>query len=102
MKKFGFLLFLLMFAFIVGAQAPSVSAASGTEIVLDGKQLDMPADAGVVNVNGSIMVPFRVVGENLGFAVDWEQKSQKVTIQKGSTKMLLVVKQKSATVNGKR
>lgn len=102
MKKFGFLLFLLMFAFIVGAQAPSVSAASGTEIVLDGKQLDMPADAGVVNVNGSIMVPFRVVGENLGFAVDWEQKSQKVTIQKGSTKMLLVVKQKSATVNGKK
>ncbi|KAF9125208.1 hypothetical protein BGX30_000570 [Mortierella sp. GBA39] len=91
-----------MFAFIVGAQAPSVSAASGTEIVLDGKQLDMPADAGVVNVNGSIMVPFRVVGENLGFAVDWEQKSQKVTIQKGSTKMLLVVKQKSATVNGKK
>lgn len=105
MKKTGFLLFLLMFIVMMASvqdRAAAASAAGNVQIILDGTELKVAKDTKVTNVNGSTMVPFRVIGENLGFNVKWEQKSQKVLINKGSKSIELVVNQKNATVNGKK
>lgn len=101
MKKFGFLLFMLVFVVMFAAQ-DRAAAAGNTSIVLDGKELKVPADAAVVNVKGNIMIPFRVVGENLGFNVDWEQKPQKVSIKNDSRTIVLGVNQNSANIDGKK
>ena len=103
MKKIGFLLFLLMFMIAMAPlQDRAAASEASVQIFLDGNALKVSKDAKVTNVNGSIMVPFRVIGENLGFDVKWEQKSQKVLIRKDDSSMELVVNQKNATVNGKK
>ncbi|MCJ8014307.1 N-acetylmuramoyl-L-alanine amidase family protein [Paenibacillus sp. KQZ6P-2] len=104
MKKTGFLLFLLMMiVMMVSVQDRAAAAATGNvHILLDGNELQVPKDAKITNVNGSVMVPFRVIGENLGFDVKWDQKSKKVLIHNDSKDIELVVNQKSAKVNGKK
>lgn len=103
MKKNGFLLFLLLFiVMMVSVQDRAAAAAGNVQIILDGNELKVSKDTKVTNVNGSTMVPFRVIGENLGFDVKWEQKSQKVLISKDSKSIELIVNQKNATVNGKK
>ncbi|MWV42035.1 AMIN domain-containing protein [Paenibacillus sp. HJL G12] len=106
MKRTGFLLFLLMFiVMMVSVQDRAAAAAApggNVQIVLDGNELKVSKDAKITNVNGSVMVPFRVIGENLGFEVKWEQKTKKVLINKDSKTIELVVNQKNATVNGKK
>lgn len=103
MKKIGFLLFLLAFIIVMAPlQDRAAASEARVQIFLDGSALKVSKDAKVTNVNGSIMVPFRVIGENLGFDVKWEQKAQKVLISKDDTSMELVVNQKNATVNGKK
>lgn len=49
---------------------------------------------------GTTLVPLRVVSENLGAKVDWNQKTKKVTITQGSTTIVLTLGSKTATVNG--
>ncbi|KHF31371.1 N-acetylmuramoyl-L-alanine amidase LytC precursor [Paenibacillus sp. P1XP2] len=103
MKKIGFLLFLLsLLILLVPLQNQASASEARVHIFLDGSELNVSKDAKVTNVNGSIMVPFRVIGENLGFDVKWEQKSKKVLISKDKTSMELAVNQKNATVNGKK
>ncbi|MBE9918132.1 AMIN domain-containing protein [Paenibacillus donghaensis] len=107
MKKTGFLLFLLMFIVMMVSVQDRAAAASSAEkgnipIILDGNELQVPSGAQVTNMNGSVMVPFRVIGENLGFDVKWDQKSQKILINKDKKAIELVVNQKNATVNGKK
>lgn len=99
MKKFGFMA-VLLFVFILAFPHNGQAAAGTAKIYLDDKQLTLSGNAKVENVNGNIMIPFRVVGENLGFDVAWEQKTRTVTIKKDSDVIKLVVNQKTADVNG--
>ncbi|WP_136606100.1 N-acetylmuramoyl-L-alanine amidase family protein [Paenibacillus dokdonensis] len=99
MKKFGFMA-VLLFVFILAFPHNGQAAAGSAKIFLDDKQLSLSGNAKVENVNGNIMIPFRVVGENLGFDVAWEQKTRTVTIKKDSKVIKLVVNQKTADVNG--
>ncbi|MWV42042.1 AMIN domain-containing protein [Paenibacillus sp. HJL G12] len=101
MKKFGFMA-VLLFVFILAFPHNGQAAAGSAKIFLDDKQLSLSGNAKVENVNGNIMIPFRVVGENLGFDVAWEQKTRTVTIKKDSDVIKLVVNQKTADVNGKK
>ncbi|GIO30990.1 MULTISPECIES: N-acetylmuramoyl-L-alanine amidase family protein [Paenibacillus] len=101
MKKFGFMA-VLLFVFILAFPHNGQAAAGSAKIVLDDKEISLSGNAKVENVNGNIMIPFRAVGENLGFDVAWEQKTRTVTIQKDSTAIKLVVGQKTADVNGKK
>ncbi|WP_375547025.1 N-acetylmuramoyl-L-alanine amidase [Paenibacillus sp.] len=80
--------------------AASAASVGNIPIILDGNELQVPSGAQVTNVHGSVMVPFRVIGENLGFDVKWVQKSQKVLINNDSKAIELVVNQKNAIVNG--
>lgn len=73
MKKFGFMA-VLLFVFILAFPHNGQAAAGSAKIVLDDKELSLSGNAKVENVNGNVMIPLRVVGENLGFDVAWEKR----------------------------
>lgn len=100
MKKFGFLLFLvvMMIAFPKMADASSYSA----KIYLDGQQINVSSGAKVENINGTVMVPIRIVSENLGFQVDWSKATKTVTVQDGSQKVTMTIGSQYADINGQR
>jgi len=100
MKKFGFLLFLvvMMIAFPKMADASSYSA----KIYLDGQQINVSSGAKVENINGTVMVPIRIVSENLGFQVDWSKSTKTVTVQDGSQKVTMTIGSQYADINGQR
>lgn len=76
------------------------AAAGETSIYLDGNKLELSKNGQVQSINGSVMIPIRVVVEKLGYVVDWEKKTRTVTIQQQDTVMKLVVDQSTALVNG--
>lgn len=100
MKKIGFLMFLLVFIFAF----PTIgqAAGGGTSIYLDGKALDLPKNGQVQNVKGNVMIPIRVVMEQLGFDVVWEKGTRTVTIKQADTTIKLIINQTSASVNGQK
>ncbi|WP_059043259.1 N-acetylmuramoyl-L-alanine amidase family protein [Paenibacillus rubinfantis] len=100
MKKKG--LAALMFAWmLLLVMAQTGHAASGsTTIYLDGKALALPKNGQVQNVNGNVMIPIRVVAEELGFDVNWEKKTSTVTIKQSGTTLILNVNKTTASVNG--
>lgn len=50
--------------------------------------------------NGTTLVPIRFISENMGANVAWDKNTQKVTITKGDTTIVLTVGNKVALVNG--
>ncbi|SDF41347.1 N-acetylmuramoyl-L-alanine amidase [Fontibacillus panacisegetis] len=102
MKKSSWMgfMFLVMVMFLF----PQIghAAGGGTGIYLDGKALELSKNAQVQNMSGNVMIPIRVVVEELGFNVDWDTKTRTVTIQQSDTELKLVVNQSTATVNGNK
>ncbi|WP_429371773.1 N-acetylmuramoyl-L-alanine amidase [Paenibacillus sp. DS2015] len=98
MKKLSFLLLVLVFVMVFPSKGQAATANSN--IFLDGKELTITTNAKIENVDGNIMIPIRVVVENLGFQVGWEKKTRTVTIQGNSKTVKLVVDSKSAIVDG--
>ncbi|KOP68875.1 N-acetylmuramoyl-L-alanine amidase [Bacillus sp. FJAT-18019] len=98
MKKFGFLMFLvvIMIAFPKVADASSYNA----KIYLDGQQINLSSGVKVENNNGTVMVPIRVISENLGFNVGWNKATKTVTVQDGSQNVTMVVGNRLADING--
>lgn len=89
-----FLVFLLAFS------KPGDAASASAKIFLDGQQLSLSSGVKVANVDNNIMIPIRVVSENLGFKVDWEKASQSVTVQNSMTTVKMVVGSKTAHIDG--
>lgn len=89
-------LLLLSFA---GREAAAAGQGAG-RIVMDNQELALPKGISLENVNGSVMIPIRVVVENLGFEVLWEQKSKKVTVQQDGKTVQLAVGSKTAEADG--
>lgn len=101
MKKFSFLILLCVF-FIISFPSEGNAAAVQSKIVLDGNEVNMPANVQIQVVNENVMIPIRVVVENLKFKVDWDQKSQGVKIQQDAKVISLTVNKQEATVEGKQ
>ncbi|MGS5020396.1 N-acetylmuramoyl-L-alanine amidase [Paenibacillus sp. JJ1683] len=99
MKKYGWVILAAILIWL-WPSSPHVNAA-GAELFLDGKRVEAPADAKPEMVNGKVMVPLRVVGEQLGYQFKWEPQAYKISIQKNSTDMSMYVGRTSADVNGK-
>lgn len=78
------------------------AATANSHIFLDGKELTLTTNTKIENVNGNIMIPIRVVVENLGFQVEWEKNTRTVTIKNDSKTVKLVVDSKTATVDGNK
>lgn len=97
MKKWSaaviFFLFLCLFPVMAHAdRAPS--------IVLDGVTIDQKVGAPAENIGKTVMVPIRIVSENLGYDVKWEQATQTVHVQRGNSSIEMTVGKDAATVNG--
>ncbi|GAB6989160.1 hypothetical protein JCM16418A_12100 [Paenibacillus pini] len=96
------MLMLLIFTFCLSSQQVMAASAkkNNSVIMLNGQQLKMPGNVQVQNVNNNIMVPIRVIVENLGFDTNWNQKQGKVTVSKADSTVELTIGRKVATVNG--
>ncbi len=101
MKKFNFLI-LLCVLFIVSFPIKGNAAAVQSKIILDGVEISMPANVQVQVINENVMIPIRVVVENLKFKVDWDPTSQSVKIQQDAKMISLAVNKQEATVDGKQ
>ncbi|MDR9748280.1 N-acetylmuramoyl-L-alanine amidase family protein [Paenibacillus taichungensis] len=101
MKKTILLLFLSLF-FLVVLPHQGNAAASTSKIFLDGEELILPSDVQVTIVNNNVMIPIRVVAENLKFKVDWNQNTRNVKIQQNDKTISLTVDQKQAMVADKQ
>ncbi|WP_042195432.1 N-acetylmuramoyl-L-alanine amidase [Paenibacillus camerounensis] len=99
MKKFAFTLLLMLFVLVLPEHGQA--AAANNKIFLDGKELTAGQNAPVENVGGSVMVPLRMISENLGYKVDWDQSSKTVTISQQLTTIKLVIDQTAASVDDK-
>lgn len=97
MKKWSaaVVIFLFMCLFPIAAQAGAVPS-----IVLDGVILDQRSSAPAENVGNAVMVPIRIVSENLGYQVRWEKETKSVLVQKGSRSIAMTAGKDTATVNG--
>ncbi|WP_418038296.1 MULTISPECIES: N-acetylmuramoyl-L-alanine amidase [Paenibacillus] len=98
MKKWSaaVVIFLFMCLFPIAAQAGVVPS-----IVLDGVTLDQRSGAPAENVGNAVMVPIRIVSENLGYQVKWEKETKSVLVQKGSRSIAMTAGKDTATVNGR-
>lgn len=101
MKKFGFLA-LLLFLLVLVLPGTGYANAGETHINLDGNDLQISKEAQVQNVNGNIMVPLRVVTEQLGFTVKWDNTSKSAVIEQKGTTLKLTVGHTVAEVSGKQ
>lgn len=97
MKKM--VLFMLLF---VGMWLiPGLSHADGgqAKIVLNDKEIGAAGNTKVEIMNGSVMIPIRMVAEELGYSVGWEQKTGTVTIKQNGSTIKMIVNNKTATVD---
>ncbi|WP_434750608.1 N-acetylmuramoyl-L-alanine amidase [Paenibacillus amylolyticus] len=97
MKKWSaavvFFLFLCLFPLMAHAdRTPS--------IVLDGVTIDQKTGAPAENTGKTVMVPIRIVSENLGYDVKWEQATQTVHVQRGNSSIEMTAGKDAATING--
>lgn len=95
MRRVGYrtLLLLLLPLFLLsftGREAAAAGSSSG-RIIMDNQELALPKGIKLENVNGSVMIPVRVVVENLGFEVLWEQQARKVTVHQDGKSIELAV-----------
>lgn len=92
MKKIGLGVFLAIFVFITS----STAYAAEVHIKVDG--VAIVSDVKPALKNNRIMVPLRVISENLGANVNWS--NSEVTLTKGTMKVLLKSNSKTAVKNG--
>lgn len=80
----------------------SVSAAESTKdikIEIDGK--NVVSDVAPFINNERTLVPIRVISENLGYNVNWDNNSRKVTVKNSDKTIELFIGKKNVNVNGK-
>lgn len=87
---------LLLFAFPLIGHA----AESGITITLDGEPLRLPEQVKVETISNNIMVPLRVVAENLGYQVTWQQATKSILIHNDTRQVGLTLGAAVAVVDG--
>lgn len=85
--------------------ATYASSALGQQItvLVDGKPVQFNKDLGYPIVeNGRTLVPVRIISEDMGYEVKWDNPTQKVTISDANTKIEFKIGDSTALINGKR
>ena len=93
MKRKGIVVLLLTALMILGATSVS---ANTPHVVFNGQ----PVDVAAVIVDGRTLLPARDIVDLLGGDVDWDGELRQVTINQGSTHVLLTIDSSTALVNG--
>lgn len=76
------ILFIVTLVMIFGLSLIPSSAASKVNVAIDGNPITIPADLGTPYIDSAnrTIVPIRVISENLGAKVQWDQASSTATI----------------------
>ncbi|WP_052714205.1 family 10 glycosylhydrolase [Paenibacillus dauci] len=77
------------------------AADTNIKIVLDGKAIQGDAAPYITSDTNVTMVPLRLISENMGAEIAWDQPSSTVTITHDNDKLVLTAGQPTATVNSK-
>ena len=95
MKKLVFIFWVLVSTIILGA---SSYAAGVIKVKVNGDTINFDVNPQVIE--GTTIVPVRAISEALGFLVEWEEATEKVSITKGENKIVLTIGSDTAIVNG--
>ncbi len=98
MKKICFLAFLFLFLWVFPGETHATSSSSHIE--LDGKDLSTAKGIQIQEIKGNVLVPLRLIVEELGYKVNWEPKTSTVTIQDRDHNLSLQVNSPIASVDG--
>jgi len=99
-KVFSFTL-ASMFCLVLAVPVFATGEAQGADqitVIVDSKVLDF--DVPPQNVSGRILVPLRVIFEEMGASIVWDSDNQTVTATKDDTTVALTIGDISPTVNG--
>ena len=94
---------MLLTALAIVSSNIHATSTDGFSIMINGKAANQSAEVGaayMVPVANRVMVPTRIVAENMGFKVDWDQNTKKVTISNGTTTIVLGLNSNTVYVNG--
>lgn len=91
---------MLVCSLMSAATVTPIGAANYTTptIVIDSRTIQ--SDTAPYIVSGTTLVPLRVISENMGASVDWNEAERKVTVKKGNTTITLQIDEYLAYVNG--
>lgn len=92
---------IIMVPTMVSAKTLEVTIGSENMYVSEGGVTKAALDAPAYIENGRTMVPIRVISENFGAKVSWDEVSRQVTIKKDATTIILTIDSDKAQVNGK-
>lgn len=92
-----FTLCLPLFTFSAFAQSPATIS-----IYLNGQKISSDVPPFILPKVNITMVPLRVISQNLGATVDWEQKTQTAKISQKNLTITMKAGQKYAVVNGEK
>ncbi|MGW9530523.1 GH25 family lysozyme [Paenibacillus terrae] len=98
MKKICFLAFLFLFLWVFPGETHATSSSS--HIDLDGKDISASKGTQIQEIKGNVLVPLRLIVEELGYKVNWESKTSTVTIQDRDHNLSLQVNSPIASVDG--
>ncbi|WP_404591297.1 MULTISPECIES: GH25 family lysozyme [unclassified Paenibacillus] len=90
--------FLFLFLWVFPGETHATSSSSHIE--LDGKDLSTAKGIQIQEIKGNVLVPLRLIVEELGYKVNWEPKTSTVTIQDRDHNLSLQVNSPIASVDG--
>ncbi|MNO30407.1 N-acetylmuramoyl-L-alanine amidase AmiC precursor [compost metagenome] len=93
---------LLLLLLVLVHPGTGYAGSAETHINLDGNDLKISKEAQVQIVNGSVMVPLRVVAEQLGYTVKWDNVTKTAIIEQKGNILKLVVDNAMAEASGKQ
>ncbi|GIP32455.1 hypothetical protein J2TS4_16650 [Paenibacillus sp. J2TS4] len=93
------LLSLFVFLFILPQFIYADESVEEIPLYLNGKKLNPEVASRILN--DTTLVPVRIVSEELGAKVSWNQEEQRVTIQKTEAEMLLWIDKSYASIDGR-
>lgn len=96
LKKFLYLVFILLCMLIA-----STAYAEDISVLIDSSPINF-TDISPQVLNDRVMVPMRIIFEQLGANVVWNGEDQTITATKDSTMIILKIDDTIATVNGKQ
>ncbi|MDY8021751.1 GH25 family lysozyme [Paenibacillus polymyxa] len=92
-------LFAFLFLFLLAFPGESHAASSSSHLQLNGKDISDGKGVQIQEVKGNILVPLRLIVEELGYSVNWESKTGTITIHKQNLNLSLQVNNPIASVN---
>ncbi|OAS14000.1 N-acetylmuramoyl-L-alanine amidase family protein [Paenibacillus oryzisoli] len=101
MKFPAFCLFLLACLLLLPTTAFGAEASKPIKLYMNEKQLEVQGVQPRI-VNDNTIVPVRIIVEQIGAKVSWDEATSKVTIVKDKVNIQLVINNVTALINGKK